>query len=176
MFNVLRTNSASMKWPIFDFFQVFTPLNMVRFCSNFHQRWYISRKKQCFKIMWKSRIFTGTTITQSLLFYFPCRRLKSKIINPRAEKLQPYGYPNMEKSRPYLFASFREKYDCKLFALFRLFLAGNRAQSQVLGQESKFGIPYCSLAILGQLNVKENWFQRLPVLRLQAPKDILVKF
>ena len=53
-----------------------------------------------------------------------------------------------------------------LFAIFRIFLPGNRARSQVKRVESKFDKYYFIHTIPGQLPVKKLWFKYFPVLRL----------
>ena len=62
-----------------------------------------------------------------------------------------------------------------LFAIFAIFLPGNRAGSQVKGVESKFDKYYFIHTILGQIFVKKFWFKYFPVLRLQITKDISEK-
>ena len=59
----------------------------------------------------------------------------------------------MAKPTLYLLSPFQEKFNYFLSYL-GFFLAGNRAWSHVQVLESKFDIPYDSVAILGQLNVK----------------------
>ena len=63
-----------------------------------------------------------------------------------------------------------------LFAIFGIFLPGNRAGSQVKRVESKFDKYYFIDTIPGQLSVKKVWFKYFPVLRLQITKDISEKF
>ena len=53
-----------------------------------------------------------------------------------------------------------------LFAIFRIFLPGNRAGSQVKGVEARFDKFYFIHTIPGQLPVKKLWFKYFPVLRL----------
>ena len=53
-----------------------------------------------------------------------------------------------------------------LFAIFGIFLTGNRAGSQVKGLESKFDKYFFMYTILVQLPVKKFWFKYFPVLRL----------
>ena len=53
-----------------------------------------------------------------------------------------------------------------LFAIFGIFLAGNRAGPQFKGVESKFEKYYFSYMILGQLPVKKFWFKYFSVLGL----------
>ena len=63
-----------------------------------------------------------------------------------------------------------------LFAIFGIFLAGNKAGPQVKGVESKFEKYYFIYMILGQLPVKKFWFKYFSVLGLQITKNILEKF
>ena len=53
-----------------------------------------------------------------------------------------------------------------LFAIFAIFLSGNRAGSKVKGTESKFDKNYFIHTIPGQLPVKRFWFKYFTVFRL----------
>ena len=63
-----------------------------------------------------------------------------------------------------------------LFAIFGIFLPGNRAGSQVKGAVPKFDKYFFIHTIPGQLSVKRFWFKYFPVLRLYITKDISEKF
>ena len=63
-----------------------------------------------------------------------------------------------------------------LFAIFGIFLSGNRAGSQVKGVELKFDNYYFIHKIPGQLPVKIFWFKYFTVLPLYIIKDISEKF
>ena len=63
------------------------------------------------------------------------------------EKLWPSVYPNIEKAKLYLLSHLREKYNYFFPCLGYLWLEKRKS-------ESKFDIPYWSLAIPGQFNIK----------------------
>ena len=67
------------------------------------------------------------------------------------EKFQPLGYPCQNQGP--IFFSFPGKIQF-IFALFRLFLVGNRTGSHAKGSESKFDIADFTKTIPGQLNGK----------------------
>ena len=66
------------------------------------------------------------------------------------EKLWPSVHPNIEKAKLYLLYSLREKYNYFFPCLGYFWLEKRRGQVS----ESKFDIPYWSLAIPGQLNIR----------------------
>ena len=90
---------------------------------------------------------------------------------PHLSKLQPLGYSNMPELKLSVYSLLSGKIKF-LFALFRLFLAGNKTGCQVKGSESKFDISYFTQTIRAQLPVKKIYLLRFPVLRLQVRKDI----
>ena len=67
----------------------------------------------------------------------PWRWQESKQISSGGEKPQPLGYPNMSKCQGSISFLLPEKTQL-LFAIFGLFLPGNRVGSQLKGLESKF--------------------------------------
>ena len=133
----------------------------------------------CFKNLWKLQIFTEIGDTQSLTFrsnFDPRFSLKMTEIEKnkylrKTLAIEPSKYRKIKALSP---LAFPRKIRL-LFALFWLFLTGNRPRSKVKGSKSKFEIAYISNTVPGHLSVKKVWFQHFPVLRLRVPKGRFCK-
>ena len=154
--------SISWRYMIIVCFWVLASPNMIQLCWNYCQRWYSSKQKHGFKDFWRIWVFIETRRTQNLHFW-------STLDAPNPPSPPP---PVPLSPRFYLIAIglFR---DIKInalsplpflgkmrlhFALVGLFLARNRAGSQVKVSEPKFDICYFIHKSPGQLPVKRFWF------------------
>ena len=87
------------------------------------------------------------------------------------DKIQPWGYPNISKSRPYLVSIFQEKYDCFCPILTVFILKKDRSQS-LNDWNQKLTEPILEPRILG-LRV---WSHSFPVLNILIIKVIFLIF
>ena len=155
----MRTNSASMKESFLEVFGPLLPQISVNFAEFLTRGSTLSNKNFGWKFLWRIRFYGKgkdqmfAILVQLWLPVSPWRWLKSKTISCSNEKFQQLGDPNM--SKPRLISSPLSGKIRLVFAVFGLFLGGNRAGSQVKRSESKFDISYFTQTIPGQIPVKK---------------------
>ena len=101
-----------MKWQIFERLLALTPPHMVPCCWNLHPS-YSSRRRVrgCIRNFWKFKFWRKQDVPKVCTFFSFCPTLRlcfsmkeTKIEKSKnfTEKIGPWGYPKIAKSRPYL--------------------------------------------------------------------------
>ena len=115
--NVLRTDSASTKWPFLGDFWVLTPPIWSNIAAILTRVSTLANKNTVWKFLKNSSIYGKRKDAKLALWvqlwplFSSLRWSKSKKISSIAEKRQSLSYPNMSKWSLYLLSSFREECD-----------------------------------------------------------------
>ena len=115
--NVLRTDSASTKWPFLGDFWVLTPPIWSNIAAILTIVSTLANKNTVWKFLKNSSIYGKRKDAKLALWvqlwplFSSLRWSKSKKISSIAEKRQSLSYPNMSKWSLYLLSPFREECD-----------------------------------------------------------------
>ena len=185
---VLRTDTASTKQPFLGGFAgPYSPPQYGPILSKFSPEVVLKQAKTLFENFLKDLSIYGKGTDPKLALLVQLWPIftswgwpKSKKISSSVEKYQSLNHPNISKWSLYL-NIYIYKYihihiyiyiytyihnSRLIFAIFGIFLPGNRVGSQVKGVKSKFDKYYFIHTIHGHLPVQKIWFKYFPVLRL----------
>ena len=118
-----------------------------------------------FKFLWRRDWPKVSTCGPILTLLFPMKMVEIEENKQLCRRTSAIGLPKYVKINFLSPLPFPGKIRL-LFAIFRLFLPGNRVKSQVRGLESKFDRSFFIHTIPVQLPVKKSWFKHSPVLQL----------